>query len=56
MSLRRAKSAIISRAGSISFIKTFNASKGMLPVSFRNKFHFSEVHRSMNATGHMQTK
>ena len=22
----------------------------------RNKFHFSEVHRSMDATGHVQSK
>ena len=25
-------------------------------VYLRNKFHFSEVHRSMNATGHVQSK
>ena len=25
-------------------------------VHLRNKFHFSEVHRSLNAMGHMQTK
>ena len=25
-------------------------------IYLRNKFHFSEVHGSMNATGHMQSK
>ena len=25
-------------------------------IYLRNKFHFSEVHASMNATGHVQSK
>ena len=34
----------------IDALSQFNA------IYSRNKFHFSEVHGSMNATGHMQSK
>ena len=33
--------------------KKFNYNRN---VYLRNKFHFSEVHRSMNAMGHVQSK
>ena len=42
--------------GEVSVMRQSNFMSVNQPFHLRSKFHFSEVHGSMNATGHVQSK
>ena len=51
------KKEYIEIAFSLYFLSFFSIFDNILPtIHLRNKFNFSEVHGSMNATGHVQSK